>query len=98
MKSKIKSGWAAHKFAYVSFAICLGEMIILLALIVLVRSPGDHDRVVTKVSAITYLLGVPGCLVFAVIGVVVDDRRRMALIALILALACSYVWTLQVLV
>jgi low temperature requirement protein LtrA len=98
LKDSAKYTWATHRFAYISFAICFVEMAIFLSLAILAHMPGDHETVVKKVSAFTYLLGIPGSLVFAIVGLFADARRMTALIALIVALACSYLWTLQVLV
>jgi hypothetical protein len=93
MKELVKNRWA-----YISFAVSLAEIIVFLGAIVLVRTPFNHWNLILKATAITWLLGVPGSIAFAVIGIFKDSRRGAALMALIVAVACSLFCTLQMLV
>lgn len=90
--------WKAHRLAYSSFAVCLIEMMIFLTAIILVRTPFDHRTLIKKVTGITWLFGTPAAVLLAVGGVVKDNRRFAAVVALVVALVCGLFCTLQMLV
>jgi hypothetical protein len=90
--------WKAHRFAYSSLAVCLIEMIVFVIAIILVRTQFDHPTLIKKVTGIAWLLGTPSAVLLAFGGLVKDDRRLAAVLALVVALVCGLFCTLQMLV
>lgn len=90
--------WKAHRLAYSSLAICLTEMIVFITAIILARTSFDHPTLIKKVTGIAWFLGTPAAVVLAFGGLVKDDRRIAAVVALVVALVCGLFCTLQMLV
>ncbi len=98
MRADMTFNWKAHRLAYSSLAVCLIGMIVFLAAIILVRTQFDHPTLIKKATGIAWLLGTPTAVFLAIGGVVKDDRRLAAILALVVALVCGLFCTLQKLV
>jgi hypothetical protein len=98
VKNETSAGWANHRFAYISFTICVLEMFVFLCAIALGRTPLNHPILIGKTTAVAWLLGVPASVGFAVAGVFRDSRRGTASMAVIAALVCALFCSLQMLV
>ncbi len=92
------TNWKTHRLAYSSFAVCLIEMAIFVTAIILVRTPFDHPMLIKKATGIAWLFGTPAAVLLAMGGLVKDDRRVAAVVALVVALVCGLFCTLQMLV
>jgi hypothetical protein len=87
-----------RRFASVSLAISLVDMLIFGVLIGLVHLGFSPNGTIDRVAGLTYLIGVPASFLCAILGLIYDRRRLAAAIAFGAAMACGYFCTLQVLV
>jgi hypothetical protein len=90
--------WKTHRLAYSSLVVCLIEMVVFVTAIILVRTPFDHPTLIKKATGIAWLFGTPAAVLLALAGLVKDDRRVAAVVALAVALGCGLFCTLQMLV
>jgi hypothetical protein len=98
MRANMTVNWKAHRFAYSSLAVCLIETIVFVTAIILVRMPFDHPTLIKKATGIAWLFGTPAAVLLAFGGLVKDDRRMAAVLALVVALVWGVLFTLQMLV
>ena len=89
---------SSRRFASISLLLCIVEIGIFACLIGLVHLRAGHYGAINAIAAYTYLFGVPLSLLCAVLGICFDSRRRTGILALGVAIACSYFCTLQMLV
>lgn len=87
-----------RRFGFASLVLCLVEILVFGTLIGLVRFGVTEVVSIRPVAACTFLLAVPGSLLGAILGLIFDMRRGLALAALPVSVLCGAFCTLQVLV
>ncbi len=98
VRTNMTFNWKAQRLAYSSLAICLTEMMVFVVAIILVRTPFEHPILVKKATGIAWLFGTPAAILLTLGGLIKDDRRAVAVLALVVALVCGLFCTLQMLV
>jgi hypothetical protein len=92
----VAKSWSRHKMASTSLVLCLVEFIIVLGAVV-VQSPPQHTTLV-RMASIAWLVGSVASIVCAVVAIIVEPRREIGLLSLIVAVAIFLVCGLQMLV
>jgi|HubBroStandDraft_6_1064221.scaffolds.fasta_scaffold1352378_2 hypothetical protein len=95
----LASTWSENKLALISAAIAAIEVTVLF--IVAFSLGGtllSHSTGLSRLVAADWLFGGPVSIGFALAGIFLDSRKRLAVLALIFACACWAFCTLQMLV
>ena len=93
--------WRVRKLAFVSLAMSMLEVAILLCIRMFATHPmshSDHSFALKKLIAATVLLIGPAAILIALVGVFFDSRRIAAFFAVFVAVGCWFLSFLQTLV
>jgi hypothetical protein len=86
MISKVKSFFSEHKLASISLAVCLFEIVIIWGGVVVVQTSGQHPALFRFTSAV-WLCGGVASVVSAIAALIVDARREVGVVSLVVAVA-----------
>lgn len=98
MITLLPTDFSLRRFAVISLALCLLEILIFGSLIGLIHLHFDYSVGIKGIAAATYLTCVPGSLILAIFGLIFDRKRTTAVIACGISVVCGLLCTLQVLV
>lgn len=101
MISTFVQTWKARKLAFISLALSVLEVTILLCIRMFATHPISHSAhsvAIKKQIAATVLLVGPMSIVIAFVGMFLDSRRSTAFLAVFAAVGCWFLCFLQTLV
>ena len=89
--------WPRHKMATISLICSVLEIVLVWGAAAAAPASGQH-AVLLKVISLTWILASMGAITFAIIALVIDRRRQMAALSLMVAFAAFVICGLQMLV
>ena len=101
MISTFASMWKARKLVFISLALSIVELAILICIRIFAThhiSHSQHSVAIKQLIAATVLLVVPMSVLVSIVGIFFDSRRSTALLAVFAAVGCWFFCFLQTLV